>query len=680
MAINVFDGSDWSQHKKIHIYDGSSWVESVAAYMWDGTEWKLVSTGIPTNNAVPELSSSTSRFNSLSTLEPGDVVSTSNGTWENSPTSYTYKWYKKLAGSSSWNEIQGETSSSITLTENTLPSIKYVGYSLRCGVIAKNNAGDSTETFSAETGHVLPYKVTNIVATVKSNDIVEIVFPKSVGANDYYMQYDGPGIDFVEIPKLSNNTSSSVTYDTSDSYNIKITLDLGNADGSLGFLINPLRVEGSITHTGYGANGSVDNLKINPAGVTASTSSISISGFTLNWSYSGNITLSSWELYDGSSLVASSSTSPLGSTSYSISNIAQGGSTYGSYYVKVYGSAPRHNQTQWSSNTLSVTVPELPTPVNTSAPVISSSNGRLFTCTTGVWTNSNNIYSYIYEWKSDGNDLSFVSGSTLDLGTNNQYNGTSITCKVSVITTDLRQIAGSTSNSITVLEIQPDPQIGTVSISQVSGNNTSGGLLIGAVSSSTGTVTWAWSNGTTGSSYYWTSSDFGTTLTLTATATSNGKTVTASGSFNTPDPRLAYYSATSICDTNSNSGNYFSSPSVSGPFLTTSSTSYAIPSDTSSGTGIVAKTVYRSTSAAALDAAKQSACEVPIFAPPFFPPTFYNPPAPDFPPFAPPFFPPTFYNPPAPDFPPFNPPFFPPSFGYSSIKLKKSIIEIVSIY
>ena len=45
---------------------------------------------------------------------------------------------------------------------------------------------------------------------------------------------------------------------------------------------------------------------------------------------------------------------------------------------------------------------------------------------------------------------------------------------------------------------------------------------------------------------------------------------------------------------------------------------------------------------------------------PFFPPTFYNPPSPDFPPFAPPFFPPFF--PPSFYEPPFAPPFFPPSF------------------
>ena len=63
-----------------------------------------------------------------------------------------------------------------------------------------------------------------------------------------------------------------------------------------------------------------------------------------------------------------------------------------------------------------------------------------------------------------------------------------------------------------------------------------------------------------------------------------------------------------------------------------------------------------------------------FFAPPFFPPGFFAPPF--FPPgfFAPPFFPPTFFAPPA--F--FAPPFFPPSFGYSSIKLKKSLVGVIN--
>ena len=94
MALNIFDGSNWSQYKKLHVYDGSSWRESVAAYIWDGTEWKLFSTGIPVNTALPILSSSNARFNSLNLLEPGNTISTDNGTWDNSPTSYTYKWYK----------------------------------------------------------------------------------------------------------------------------------------------------------------------------------------------------------------------------------------------------------------------------------------------------------------------------------------------------------------------------------------------------------------------------------------------------------------------------------------------------------------------------------------------------------------------------------------------------------
>ncbi len=654
MPLNIFDGSSWNPFKKINVHDGSNWNVAKAAYVWDGTEWKRFSQGVPTNTVIPALSSSTSRFNSLNTLEPGDVLSTDNGTWENSPTSYAYKWYKKIAGSSSWEEILNETNSSITLTENNLPSIKYVGYALRCGVIAKNTVGDSEETFSAETGHVLPYRIYNLTTTVTSNDIVEIVFPKSIGANDYYLQFQGPDYPFTEIMSLANNTNSKVVYDTSHPSNIKITLDLDSADGTLGLLVNPLRVDGSFKHTGYGANGSALNLKPNPAGVSAFASNQSTSGFTFNWSYENGIVPTSWAIYDGAELIANSFTSPLNSTSYSVSRMSSGGTTYGAYYIDVSGSAPRHKQTQWYSPvTVTVTVPQDPTPVNTSAPVVSSSNGRVFTCNPGTWTNSSYIYSYIYDWRSNGGEISFVGDTTLNLGTNTQYDGTQISCNVSILTTDLRTFTALGSNSVTAsayVAPGPDPQLGTVSISQASGNSYSG-LLIGSVSSSVGTVTWSWSNGTTSSSYYWSSGDFGQNLILTATATSNGKTVSKSASYQLPDPRQTYYTGTSVCNTSTLSNVYYQSPAVSGPYLTDSSTSYAIPSDTSGGTGIVSKTVYRSTYDGAYQAARQSQCEyVPVFAPPFFPPSFYAP--------------------------PFAPPFFPPSFGYSSISLKKNIITI----
>ena len=697
MPLNIFDGSSWNPFKKIQIHDGSTWNEAKAAYVWDGSEWKRFSEGIPKNLTVPVLSSSTSRSNSLYTLEPNDVLSTDNGTWENSPTSYKYQWYKKALSGGSWEAISGKTTSSITLTEDTLPTLKYVGYTLRCGIIATNYVGDSEEVFSVESGYVLPSKITSFNITVLSNNIVQVEWQKSIGATDYYLQYQGPEVAFTEIVSLKNNTNTKVVYTAAQATTERIVIDLDDADGTLGFLINPISGSGNSKLTGYGLNGSVNNLKINPAAVTSSSSNITIFGFTFNWAYANGIVPSQWILYNGSEVVASSVMSGLNVNSVSVERFATGGETYGSYYIQVTGTAPRHKQTQWSSTpTLSITAPQVPTPVNTGAPVVSSSNGRVFACTTGDWTNSNSISSYIYDWKSNGQALSFVGGQTLDLGTNTQYDGTQISCNVSIITTDLRTFNASASNSVTAAAYVvpgPDPQIGTVTISQSMATSTSG-LLLGSVSSSTGTVTWSWSNGTNSSAYYWSSGDFGVNLTLTATATSNGKSVSSSASFQVPDPRQTYYIGTSVCET-SITKVYYQSPAVTGPFLTDATTSYAIPNDTFGGSGIVSKTVYRSTYAAALTAAQQSVCEIgvvfaPPFFPPFFPPSFYSPPF--APPFFPPFFPPSFYSPPfAPPFfppffppsfysppfaPPFFPPFFPPRFGYSSIKLKKNIIPI----
>jgi|LauGreDrversion4_2_1035121.scaffolds.fasta_scaffold02096_9 beta-lactam-binding protein with PASTA domain len=68
--------------------------------------------------------------------------------------------------------------------------------------------------------------------------------------------------------------------------------------------------------------------------------------------------------------------------------------------------------------------------------------------------------------------------------------------------------------------------------------------------------------------------------------------------------QVTYYIGTSGC--RGTSGEYSSAPSVSGPF-----TGASIPSDTSSfANNISTKTVYRSTSAAALEAARNSNCEI----------------------------------------------------------------------
>jgi len=77
----------------------------------------------PTNSVAPALSGN---------YQPGDTVSTNNGTWANSPTGYTYQWQKNGVN------ISGETSSSYTVVTGDR------GASIRCAVTASNASGSNT--------------------------------------------------------------------------------------------------------------------------------------------------------------------------------------------------------------------------------------------------------------------------------------------------------------------------------------------------------------------------------------------------------------------------------------------------------------------------------------------------------------------------------------------------------
>jgi hypothetical protein len=83
------------------------------------------------------------------TLQVGSTLSTTNGTWTNNPTSYTYKW--SWESNNTWNAIPGATSSTYTIAHN------FAGDPLEVTVTAINGFGNTAAT-SAATGIIPPYK------------------------------------------------------------------------------------------------------------------------------------------------------------------------------------------------------------------------------------------------------------------------------------------------------------------------------------------------------------------------------------------------------------------------------------------------------------------------------------------------------------------------------------------
>ena len=94
----------------------------------------------PTNSVAPVISGTTLT---------GSTLSTTNGTWTGSPSSYTYQWKRATAASGSYSNISSATNSTYVLTDADID--KYI----KVSIIASNSVGASSAELSAATSIVL---------------------------------------------------------------------------------------------------------------------------------------------------------------------------------------------------------------------------------------------------------------------------------------------------------------------------------------------------------------------------------------------------------------------------------------------------------------------------------------------------------------------------------------------
>ena len=99
----------------------------------------------PVNTGLPVISGTTTE---------GQVLTTSNGSWANEPTSYSYQWQSCDSTGAMCTAIPGASADSYTLTATD------VGRTMRVAVTASNDNGDATAT-SAATSVVLPLPPVN---------------------------------------------------------------------------------------------------------------------------------------------------------------------------------------------------------------------------------------------------------------------------------------------------------------------------------------------------------------------------------------------------------------------------------------------------------------------------------------------------------------------------------------
>ena len=361
MPLNIFDGSSWNPLKKIQVHDGTSWNDSKAAYVWNGSEWKNLLGIVPVNTVLPTLSLQGSSF--LYAAE--QTVLTTNGTWENSPTTFEYQWQKAPYPTSNWSNILDKTTNSLALSEDEWDSqqtLKYVGYAVRCKVSATNADGkNSGDIYTLSSPVIAPANLGDITVNVVSNGVVEFTWQKVKGANDYYIQYQGPEVAFTEVTSMVNNTDSAKGVYSTSGTTCKFTIDTGSASGTLGILINPVNTSNvsGMSLSGYGKNASVTDLKPNKPSVAAGMLSYSYGG-KLVWSAT-NINVTSWTVYNDGSVYASSASSSPSTNFLDIDRPGASPDTFGSFVVLIIGTSPRFTETAWlSSPAVTITYPPAP--------------------------------------------------------------------------------------------------------------------------------------------------------------------------------------------------------------------------------------------------------------------------------------------------------------------------------
>ena len=115
-------------------------VGNKGTYYWDHTIVTMsISSVSPSSSAVPVITGTT---------RTGDTLTTSNGSWTGSPTSYAYQWKRSTTSTGVYSDIPSATSSSYVVSELD------VGYFFKVSVTATNGLGSASATSAATTAVV----------------------------------------------------------------------------------------------------------------------------------------------------------------------------------------------------------------------------------------------------------------------------------------------------------------------------------------------------------------------------------------------------------------------------------------------------------------------------------------------------------------------------------------------
>ena len=125
-------------------------------YFWDHTiaTMSVSYTPVPPSNSVAPVISGTTRN--------GELLTTTNGSWTGSPTSYAYQWKRASTTGGTYSNISSATSRSYELTDAD------VGKYIKVSVVASNNVGPSAAELSGATSQISDVPVVVTTTTTEA--------------------------------------------------------------------------------------------------------------------------------------------------------------------------------------------------------------------------------------------------------------------------------------------------------------------------------------------------------------------------------------------------------------------------------------------------------------------------------------------------------------------------------
>src|SRR5436305_353036 len=353
----------------------------------------------PSNSSLPTVSG---------TAQQGLTLTTTNGTWSGSPTSYTYDWTRCDTAGGNCAVISGSNAASYTLTSAD------VNHTLRAYVNASNAAGTGT-ALSAATGVVTATSssappsnssLPTVSGTAQQGQTLTTTNGTWSGSPTSYT-YDWTRCDTAggNCAVISGSNAASYTLTSADvNHTLRAYVNASNAAGTGTALSAATGVVTATSSSARPSNGSLPTVSgTAQQGLTLTTTNGTWSGSPTSYTYD-------WTRCDTAggncAVISGSNAASYTLTSADVNHTLRA-------YVNASNAAGTGTALSAATGVVTATSSSAP-PSNSSLPTVSGTaqQGLTLTTTNGTWSGSPT--SYTYDWTrcdTAGGNCAVISGS-----------------------------------------------------------------------------------------------------------------------------------------------------------------------------------------------------------------------------------------------------------------------------